>query len=117
MGTAAGRRLRFAPSPAAKCTPRSRDAFARYDVQELGADPPGWWAELDAWADEYGAERVVAYLTNRPSTMAPPPSSGSAPASSTGHSTTTATPLLAEHVGNAVTRETTSGTVIRKGSP
>jgi phage terminase large subunit-like protein len=46
------------------------DAFARFNVVEFAADPPGWYAECDQWTDEYG-DSVVLFETRQPSRMAP----------------------------------------------
>jgi phage terminase large subunit-like protein len=46
------------------------DAFARFDVLELAADPPGWYSELDEWTEQHG-EAVVMFETRQPSRMAP----------------------------------------------
>jgi phage terminase large subunit-like protein len=45
--------------------------FDGFDVVELAADPPGWREEIDAWGAAYGADRVVEFLTSRPSEMGP----------------------------------------------
>lgn len=45
--------------------------FDGFDVVELAADPPGWREEIDTWGATYGAERVVEFLSNRPSEMGP----------------------------------------------
>jgi hypothetical protein len=39
------------------------DAFARYDVAYLGADPPYWRSDVDAWAERHGEDRVVRFAT------------------------------------------------------
>lgn len=41
------------------------DAFETWDVWRLYADPPYWESQVDEWAGEYGADRVVAWWTNR----------------------------------------------------
>lgn len=41
------------------------DAFATWDVWRLYADPPYWESQVDEWAGKYGADRVVAWWTNR----------------------------------------------------
>ena len=40
-------------------------AFERFDVGLMYADPPKWWSELDAWAEQYGDDRVLAFDTNQ----------------------------------------------------
>jgi len=46
------------------------DAFARWDVWRLYADPPYWETQVAEWAGEYGSERVLAWRTNRMVPMA-----------------------------------------------
>jgi len=45
-------------------------AFERWNVWRMYADPPYWETQVAEWAGEYGAERVVAWRTNRQSAMA-----------------------------------------------
>lgn len=45
-------------------------AFDRWDVWRLYGDPPYWDDRLDAWAGEYGDDRVVKWWTNRQRPMA-----------------------------------------------
>jgi len=40
-----------------------RQAFTKFDVQELSADPPGWYKSLDEWMEEFPG-KVVFYETN-----------------------------------------------------
>ena len=47
------------------------DAFARYDVGLMLADPPRWYTELEEWAAKYGDDRVLAFDTNQPRRMGP----------------------------------------------
>jgi hypothetical protein len=47
------------------------EAFARYDVRLMLADPPHWWTEVDLWSERFGKERVGAFDTNQPRRMAP----------------------------------------------
>jgi phage terminase large subunit-like protein len=47
------------------------DAFDRFDVVEMAADPWGWQSELQAWAKEYGEKRVIEYNTGFRKRMAP----------------------------------------------
>jgi phage terminase large subunit-like protein len=51
-------------------------ARKKYKVRRLAGDPPGWQIELEAWAEEFGADAngdpiVVEFITNRPSDMGP----------------------------------------------
>lgn len=45
--------------------------FDGWDVVELAADPPYWREEIDTWGSTYGEERVVEFITNRPTEMGP----------------------------------------------
>jgi len=42
-----------------------REMFLRYDVQRMYVDPLHWETQADAWADEFGAEKVTLWFTNR----------------------------------------------------
>lgn len=45
------------------------EIFRHYDVIRMYADPPYWETEVDAWAERYGAKRVVRWQTRRPAQM------------------------------------------------
>ncbi len=90
-------------------------AFERYDVVELASDPPGWYSELDGWAELYG-ERVVEFETKQPKRTAPACERFRAGVLD-GRLTHGGQSLLAEHVGNCVARETPLGTVVGKDHP
>lgn len=47
------------------------DAFDRFDVVELAADPWGWRSELEQWAARHGERRVIEYNTAFAKRMAP----------------------------------------------
>lgn len=47
------------------------DAFRRYNVVELAADPWGWRTELESWATRHGEKRVIEYNTGFIKRMAP----------------------------------------------
>ncbi len=47
-----------------------REAFARYEVSRLYADPHEWRSDIDALAAELGAERVIKWETRRDVQMA-----------------------------------------------
>jgi phage terminase large subunit-like protein len=42
-----------------------RDAFERFSVWRLYADPPYWQSWIAAWSGSYGDERVIEWQTNR----------------------------------------------------
>lgn len=87
-------------------------AFETYDVVELACDPPGWYAEIDQWADQWG-DRVVAFDTIQAKRFAPAcerfqTGVRERRVSHSGH------PVLSQHVGNAVVRHTPYGDAIQK---
>ena len=47
-----------------------REAFSRYDVVRMYADPHEWRSDIDALAAEFGEERVVPWETRRDTAMA-----------------------------------------------
>lgn len=46
------------------------DLFSRFTVVRMYCDPPGWQSEIESWALEHGAERVLSWETYRPNPMA-----------------------------------------------
>lgn len=46
-------------------------AFDRFDVQVMYADPWHWRSELEAWSEKYGEEKVLEFPTNSRRRMAP----------------------------------------------
>jgi phage terminase large subunit-like protein len=79
------------------------DAFRRFNVWRMYADPPYWETYLAKWAGEYGAERVVEWWTNRQKPMAYAVRAY-AQAIAAGELKHNGDRLLAEHIGNAVRR-------------
>lgn len=47
-----------------------KQAFERWDVWRLYADPPRWESQIDEWRGEFGADHVVDWYTSRPRPMA-----------------------------------------------
>lgn len=45
------------------------EAFTRFDVWRMYADPPHWQSYLDAWTERYGDARVVEWWTHSRSRM------------------------------------------------
>ena len=86
-------------------------AFERFDVWRLYADPPYWEDTIAGWAGKYGKERVQEWWTNRTKAMAYALRSWSE-AQRTGavsHCSPEHEPLCAlfsEHVANAFRKET-----------
>ena len=56
--------------PRFEVTERLRETFDVFDVQLLVADPPDWRSELEAWAEEFGEDRVTAFETYQRKKMA-----------------------------------------------
>lgn len=79
------------------------DAFRRWRVWRLYADPPYWETYVSQWAGRWGKERVIEWWTTRQRPMAGAVS-GFANAIIAGEVTHNGDVLLTEHVGNAVRR-------------
>jgi phage terminase large subunit-like protein len=88
-------------------------AFETYDVVELAADPPGWYAEIDHWTDLYGEERVVSCDTKQAKRFAPACErfQTGVREGRVGHN---GHPVLTQHVLNAKTHPTPYGDTIEK---
>jgi phage terminase large subunit-like protein len=96
-----------------------KDAFRRFNVVELVADPYGWRAEIQGWAKRYGSDRVLEFPSYVLSRMAPFTDSLTT-AVKQGTVTHDGNASLAAHVANARAKATVYGDVIvkdRKGSP
>jgi len=76
------------------------DAFSRFDVWRLYADPPGWDSEISAWRAKYGETRVIEWFTWRERQMGYA-CSNYATAIATGELTHAGDPDLTAHVGHA----------------
>lgn len=55
--------------PASEVEEAIAEAFRRWDVWRLYADPPYWESYVDKWAGEYGQDRVMLWWTNRQKPM------------------------------------------------
>lgn len=88
-------------------------AFSRFRVLEMSADPPYWSQQLMRWAELYGDEVVLAFNTAVRKRMAAAVSSFYQAATSDGLSHD-GHPGLARHVDNAVLKETAQGAYIVK---
>jgi phage terminase large subunit-like protein len=89
-------------------------AFERFKVVELAADPPGWYSECDEWAEEHG-DTVLLFETRQPSKMAP--ACERARSGLNDRELTFAgalAPVLRAHFGNCVAYETPYGTAVTK---
>jgi phage terminase large subunit-like protein len=98
--------------PRAEVDARVADAFRRWDVRVMVGDPAGWTSELQAWADEYGEERVLV-IPQTAERMAPAADVFRAELCD-GRLTVDDHPALVRALGNAVTRETRWGLSISK---
>lgn len=92
-----------------------RDAFKRYRVRSMWADPPYWWEDVKEWQAEYGEARVLEVGTNVRQRMAKACAafySGLVEGRVThdGHR------ALAQHLGNCTVKPTPWGDVIVKES-
>lgn len=79
------------------------DAFRRWNVWRLYADPPYWETTVAQWAGQYGDERVIAWRTNRSTPMAYA-LRGYDNAIRSGEVRHDGSPDLARHIGNACRR-------------
>lgn len=79
------------------------DAFARFEVWRLYADPPGWDSEIAAWKARYGPDRVIEWATwrERPIGFA---CAGYANAIETGEVVHDVDPELTAHIGHSQRR-------------
>jgi phage terminase large subunit-like protein len=89
------------------------DAFRRFDVVEMSADPPYWSQQLSRWAELYGEDRVLAFNTAVRKRMAEACSSFyqavvAEGVTHDGHAG------MARHIDNAVLKETAQGAYITK---
>jgi len=89
------------------------DAFRRFQVVEMSADPPYWSQQLARWAELYGEDRVLAFNTAVRKRMAEACSSFyqavvADAVSHDGHNG------MARHIDNAVLKETAQGAYITK---
>jgi phage terminase large subunit-like protein len=90
-----------------------QEAFRRFEVVEMSADPPYWSQQLNRWMEQYGEDRVLAFNTFVRKRMAAACSSFYQAASSEGL-THDGHPGLMRHVSNAVLKETAQGAYITK---
>lgn len=79
------------------------DAFYRWNVWRLYADPPYWETQVARWAGEYGDERVYQWKTNRNTPMAAAVRAY-ANAIQAGEVSHDGNPTFARHIGNACRR-------------
>ena len=90
-----------------------QSAFRRFRVKEMSADPPYWSQQLNRWAEQYGADTVLAFNTSVRKRMAQACSSFYQ-AATTESLTHDGHPGMERHVGNAVLKETAGGAYITK---
>lgn len=90
-----------------------REAFGRYDVTRLYADPHEWRSDVDKLAEELGTERVLAWETRRDVQMAAALDRlrTDVMAGTVFHD---GDPVVAEHVGNAYVRRKGAHRLVRK---
>lgn len=90
-----------------------REAFSRYDVTRLYADPHEWRSDIDSLAEELGAERVIAWETRRDVQMAAALDRLRTDLM-TGEVWHSGDPVLMEHFGNAYVRRKGGHRLVRK---
>lgn len=86
--------------PAVEVEEAVAEAFRRWDVWRMYADPPYWESHVARWAGEYGEKRILAWWTNRTKPMAYAIRSFVS-AIASGELRHDGNPHLARHVGNA----------------
>ena len=88
-------------------------AFERWKVREFACDPPGWFREIDEWAEQYGGKVVVKYPTNNVKFMSEVCSRfySAVVGREVRHD---GDPRLARHLANAILKETVNGSYITK---
>lgn len=89
--------------PVAEVEAAVADAFMRWDVWRLYADPPYWESFVAKWAGQYGEKRIFEWWTNRLKPMAYA-IKGYANAMTSGELTHDGNPHFARHIGNACRR-------------
>lgn len=99
------------------------EAFERWQVWRLYADPPYWEEQVDQWTSRWGARRVQKWWTDRPKPMAHA-IRAYVTAMREGSVSHDGDPVMAEHIRNARRRETNVRTdegrslfTIQKASP
>jgi hypothetical protein len=90
-----------------------REAFARYDVTRLYADPHEWRSDIDTLAADLGAERVVSWETRRDVQMAAALDRLRTDLM-TGEVWHSGDPVFVEHFGNAYIRMKGGHRLVRK---
>lgn len=99
--------------PRAEVAERVRYMFAHHDVVELAADPWGWRTELESWAEEHGARRVIEWNTAHARRMAPA-TDRMYQAVTGGTVSHDGNPRMAAHFSHAVAKSTALGDLISK---
>lgn len=90
-----------------------REAFARYDVTRLYADPHEWRSDIDGLAEDLGRERVVSWETRRDVQMAAALDRLRTDLM-TGEAWHCGDPVMMEHFGNAYVRMKGGHRLVRK---
>ena len=90
-----------------------REAFGRYDVVRLYADPHEWRSDIDTLAGEFGDKRVIPWETRRDLAMAAALDRLHADLSM-GQVWHSGDPLMVEHIGNAYVRRRGQMRLVRK---
>jgi len=86
--------------PEAEVEEAVAEAFRRWDVWRMYADPPYWETHVAKWAGEHGEKRVISWWTTRIKPMAYA-IKGFVSAIAAGEINHDGSPTLARHIGNA----------------
>lgn len=99
--------------PRAEVAERVTYMFQNHDVIELAADPWGWRSELESWAEEFGAKKVLEWNTAHAQRMAPA-TDRMFQAVTKGTLSHDGDERMAAHFSHAVAKSTTLGDLVTK---
>lgn len=105
--------------PRADVTRTVNEAFEKYDVAELAADPWGWRSEIESWQQTHGERRVIEWNTAHAQRMAPA-TDRLFQAVKEGTVSHDGNKDLASHISHCVAKSTALGDLVakdRKNSP
>ncbi|WP_431711108.1 terminase large subunit domain-containing protein [Glutamicibacter uratoxydans] len=105
--------------PRAEVSRAVDEAFEKYDVAELAADPWGWRSEIESWQQKHGERRVIEWNTAHAQRMAPA-TDRLFQAVKEGAVSHDGNKDLASHISHCVAKSTALGDLVakdRKNSP
>lgn len=103
--------------PVAEVTGKVREAFGRFRVVRMYADPPYWETPVEEWALEFGAEVVVEWPTYRPRPMSAALGRFKTDAQTEGRMSHNGDAVLARHIANARKSQRGELVLIQKEHP